>query len=111
MICGPTSLSSPGGAGTTTVSSLPDLTFMLAILTSIRNKLHLPAVAPRCVLMEINRCIGQIPDAIPVAVALPHEVGIFRDVLAAQIGIEFCAGDASTSVGNAMGLDLAIDAR
>ena len=66
------------------------------------------AVAPRGVLMQVNRGVGEIPDLVAVAVALPHEVGVIDDILADQIALKLCASDASASVWDAVLLDLAI---
>ena len=51
--------------------------------------MHLTAVASRGILVEINRGVGQIPDAIAVAVALSHEISVLRYVLVAHIALSF----------------------
>src|SRR4051812_11264227 len=71
--------------------------------------MHIAAVASRRVLVKINRCIGQIPNPITVPIALSCEIGILSHVLSAQVTVELCSCNTSTSVRNAMRLDFAID--
>ena len=59
--------------------------------------------------MQVNRCIGEIPYLVAVAIALPHEVSIVDDILADKVAGEFRAGDTGASVWDAMLLDFAID--
>ena len=50
-----------------------------------QEQMHVAAIAPRRVLVQVNRRVGQIPDAVAVPVSLPHEVGILSDILAAEV--------------------------
>ena len=74
-----------------------------------QEEVHVAAVAAGGVLVQVNRGIGQVPDLVAVAVALPEEVGVLGDVLAAEVGIQASAGDAGAGVGNAVLLDFAVD--
>ena len=111
LICGATSLSSPGGAGTISVSSLPDLTFMAGDVDQHQEHVHVAAVAPGGVLVQVNRRVGQVPDAVAVAVALPHEVGVLGDILAAEVGIQLAPVTRARACGMPWDLSLPLTRR